>query len=148
MIGKLSRDDFRYLLVNAKSEISYMLDILEDEEALNIITYLHYEPAEFKSLIKFFDKMEKDSIASYIVKLIDFGIISLNKKNQYMITKLGQKFLEVTLQLVFEAILSKEVTDPKMERILIQKLNEKEFRQLKEERKKNKGKGMVLGLRA
>ncbi|MCE7738581.1 MAG: hypothetical protein KAU62_13395 [Candidatus Heimdallarchaeota archaeon] len=148
MFDKLTKEDFRYFLINAKRDISYILDILDDEEALNILAYLHYEPADFKKLRKFFALVEKDRLSSYITNLWDFGIIELDKNNKYSISKLGKRFLEVTIQLVFEALLSHEITDPKMKKILIQKIGEKELAQFKKDRQENKAKGLQLGLRA
>jgi len=148
MFDKLTKEDFRYFLFNAKREISYILDILEDEEALNILSYLHYEPADFKTIRKFCASVDKDQLSSYMVNLWDFGVIEIDKKNKYRITKLGKRFLEVTIQLVFESLLSHEITDPKMKKILVQKIGERELKQFKKKRQELKGKSIHFGYRA
>jgi len=123
------------------------LDILEDEDALSILSYLHYEPADFKTIKKFFASVDKDQLSSYIADLWDFGVIEIDKKNKYRITKLGKRFLEVTIQLVFESLLSQEITDPKMKKILVQKIGEKELKQFKKNKQELKGKSIHLGFR-
>ena len=93
MFSRISKDDFRYLLVNAKREISYILDILDDEDALDILNYIHYDPVSFKELRDFFDKIDLNMLSSYITTFFDFGIIEMNSKEEYQLTKLGKKFL-------------------------------------------------------
>ena len=146
MFEKLSREDLRYFLVNARKDISYLLDILEDEDALNLLTYLHYEPAKFQKIRSFFNTVNKDRLSGYITNLWDFGILEFDdKKNIFQLSKLGNKLLELLVQLVFEALLSHETSDPKMQKILIQRISEKELNQLKKEREENRAKGIQIG---
>ena len=77
----------------------------------------------------------------------DFGIIELDRKDRYQLSKTGRNFIEITVQMVFGAYINDEIVDEKMKTILIQQIGKKELTKFKEERKKNKGKGMLLGLR-
>ena len=91
MFDKLDDEDFRYLLVNSREAISYILDVLDDKDALDILAYLHYEPASFKALNTFFDKIDKNTLSSYITRLWDFGIVKYTKKEEFELTKLRYK---------------------------------------------------------
>ena len=144
MFGKFSKDDFRYLLVNAKKEISYILDLLDDEDALDILTYIHYDPVSFKELKTFFDKIEINMLSNYITTFFDFGIIELNNKEEYQLSKLGKKFLEITIQFVLEAMLSRDIEDERMNRIMIKELGVKELETLKKAKDDRKSKGFKI----
>ena len=146
MFDKLDNEDFRYLLVNSREAISYILDILDDKDALDILAYLHYEPASFKTLNNFFDKIDKNTLSSYVTKLWDFGIINYSKKEEFELTKLGKKFLQITVQFVIESLLSDEVQDEKMQKILTQRIGATELAQFKKEREENRAKGIQIGL--
>ncbi|MCG3222185.1 MAG: hypothetical protein H7641_12475 [Candidatus Heimdallarchaeota archaeon] len=144
MPEKLSKEDFKFFLLNSKKEISYIFDILDDKEALDIISFLFYEPSNFKTLKVEFGHIDKNKLSSYITNFWDFGIIEVNRHNKYQITKTGKEFFQLTIQLVVEALMSQEVTDEKMRKILVQKVGEKELKQFKKERQENKAKGMQL----
>ncbi|MCE7748978.1 MAG: hypothetical protein GPJ51_11310 [Candidatus Heimdallarchaeota archaeon] len=144
MFDKLSKDEFRYFLVNAKREISYILDLLDDEDALDILTYIHYDPVTFKDLKSFFDKIGINMLSNYITTFWDFGVIEMNRKEEYQLTKLGRKFLEITVQFVLEALLSKEITDERMKKILVQKIGENELEKFKRAKEDRKAKGIQV----
>ncbi|MHA1199267.1 MAG: hypothetical protein ACTSQF_07970 [Candidatus Heimdallarchaeaceae archaeon] len=144
MFDKLSKDEFRYFLVNAKSEISYILDLLDDDDALDILTYIHYDPVNFKDLKSFFDKIEIDTLSNYITTFWDSGIIELNNREEYQLTKSGKKFLEITVQFVLEALLNKDITDKRMKKILVQKIGKNELDKYKKARDDRKAKGIKI----
>lgn len=146
MFEKLSKEDFKFFLLNSKKEISYIFDILDDKEALDIISFLFYEPSNFKTLKVEFGYIGKNKLSSYITSFWDFGIIEINRHNKYQITKTGKKFFQLTIQLVVEALMSQEVTDEKMKKILVQKVGEKELKQFKKERQENRAKGIQLSM--
>jgi hypothetical protein len=77
--------------------------------------------------------------------LWDFGIIELDHKDRYQLTKTGKKFLEITIQLVFNAFFNDEVVDEKMKTILIQHIGKEELAKFKKEIKRNKRKGKLYG---
>lgn len=147
MFGKLSKDDFKYLLLNSKNEISSIFDLLDEPEALDILSFLYYEKATYDTLKTELSYFGKDILSNYIVQLWDFGIIELDHKDRYQLSKTGKRFLEITVHLVFGAFINEEIVDEKMKKILIQNISKKELTNFKEERKKNKGKGLLLGLR-
>ena len=146
MFEKLDKEEFRYFLVNSREAISYILDILNDKDALDILVYLHYESSTFKKLNAFFDKLDKDTVSKYVAKMWDIGILEYTEKQEFKLTKLGEKFLQITVQFVIEALLSDEVKDEKMQKILIQRIAVDELAQFKKEREENRAKGIQLGL--
>jgi len=147
MFEKLLKEDFKFFLFNAKREISYIFNMLDDQEALDIISFLFYEPSNFKTLKVEFNHLDKNKISSYVTSFWDFGIIEVNKNNKYQITKTGKKFLQLTVQLAVESLMSQEITDEKMKKILVQKIGEKELKRFKKERQENKAKGIQIGIR-
>ena len=146
MFEKLDKEDFRYFLVNSREAISYILDVLDDKDALDILAYFHYESATFKKLNEFFEKMDKDTLSSYVTKLWDFGILEYTKNEEFQLTKLGNKFLQITVQFVIESLVNEEVQDEKMKKILVQRIGADELAQFKKEREENRAKGIQLGL--
>jgi len=144
MFNIFSKDDFRYLLVNAKKEISYILDLLDDEDALDILTYIHYDPVTFKELKAFFDKIELNVLSNYITTFFDFGIIEMNNREEYQFTKLGQKFLEITIQFVLEAMLSRGISDERTNRIIAKEIGVKEIERLKKAKDDRKARGIKI----
>ncbi len=147
MFGKISKDDFKYVLLNSKKEISSIFDLLDEFEALDILSLLYFENATYDTLKIELSHFDKNILSNYVVKLWDFGIIELDRKDRYQLTKIGRNFIEITVQLVFGAYINDEVADEKMKRIFVKQIGKKELTKFKEERKKNKGKGMLLGLR-
>ncbi len=147
MFGKLSKEDFKYLLLNSKGEISSIFDLLDEPEALDILSFLYYEKATYNTLKTEFSYFGKNILSNYVVKLWDFRIIELDKKDRYQLSKTGREFLKITVQLVFGAFLNNEIADEKMKKILTKQVGKKELTKFKEERKKNKGKGIILGSR-
>lgn len=147
MFGKISKDDFKYLLSNSKSEISSIFDLLDELEALDILSFLYYEKATYGKLKTDLSHFDKNLLSTYVVKLCDFGIIELDYKDRYHLSKTGRKFLEITIQLVFDAFFNDEVVDEKMKKILIQHVGKEELAKFKKERKINKAKGRLLGRR-
>ena len=144
MFDKLSKDEFRYFLVNAKREISFILDMLDDEDAIDILTYLHYEPATYPKLKNFFDKLDSENLSYYVTNLMDYGIAELNRKHEYQITKLGNKFLQITIQFVLEAILTGEIEDEKLKDIVVQKIGEDELVKKQKAKLERKTKGIQI----
>lgn len=147
MFGRISKDDFKYLLLNSKREISSIFDLLDELEALDILSFLYYENAKYDTLKTELSHFDKNLLSTYIVELCDFGIIELDHKDKYHLTKTGRKFLEITVQLVFEAYVNDDVVDEKMKKIFIQHIGKKELTKFKEERKRNKAKGRRLSMR-
>ena len=147
MFGKISKDDFKYVLLNSKNEISSIFDLLDELEALDILSFLYFENATYETLKTEFSYFDKNILSNYVVQLWDFGIIELDRKDRYQLSKTGRNFIEITVQMVFGAYINDEIVDEKMKTILIQQIGKKELTKFKEERKKNKGKGMLLGLR-
>ncbi|NPD88409.1 MAG: hypothetical protein HGN29_06780 [Asgard group archaeon] len=146
MFEKLSKEDFKFFLLNSKKEISYIFGILDDREALDVISFLFYEPSNFKTLKAEFTHIDKNKLSSYLSNFWDFGIIEINIHDKYQITKTGKKFFQLTIQLVVESLMSHEITDEKMRKILVQKVGEKELKQFKKERQENKAKGIQLSM--
>ncbi|MHA1551872.1 MAG: hypothetical protein ACTSUP_06800 [Candidatus Heimdallarchaeaceae archaeon] len=147
MFGKISKEDFKYVLLNSKHEISSIFDLLDEFEALDILSLLYFENATYDTLKIELSHFDKNILSNYVVKLWDFGIIELDRKDRYQLTKNGRNFIEITVQLVFGAYINDDITDEKMKKIFVKQIGKKELTKFKEERKKNKGKGMVLGLR-
>ena len=147
MFGKISKDDFKYVLLNSKQEISSIFDLLDEFEALDILSLLYFENATYDTLKIELSHFDKNILSNYVVKLWDFGIIELDRKDRYQLTKTGRNFIEITVQLVFGAYINDDITDEKMKKIFVKQIGKKELTKFKEERKKNKGKGMILGLR-
>lgn len=147
MFGKISKEDFKYVLLNSKNEISSIFDLLDELEALDILSLLYFENASYDALKRELSHFDKNILSNYVVKLWDFGIIELDRKDRYQLTKTGRNFIEITVQLVFGAYINDEVADEKMKKIFVKQIGKKELTKFKEERKKNKGKGMLLGLR-
>jgi len=146
MYEKLNKDDFRYLLVNSREEISYILDILDDKDAIDILVFLNFESATFAKLKGFFDKMDKNTLSSYIARMLDFGILEYTKKQEFKLSKLGTKFLRTTVQLVIEAILSNEIQDERIKEMITQRIGVKELAQFKKDRDENRAKGHQIGM--
>jgi len=144
MFGNLSKEDFIYFLVESKDEISYIFDILEDKVALEMLTLLLYEPASFEEIKTDFSKLDKNFLSKYVANFRDFGLIELNKKDKYQLTKTGKKFLQLTVQLVIETHLTKGISDEKMKTILVRRVGEKELKRFQKERQENKAKGMQI----
>ena len=144
MFGKISKKDFSYLLLNSKSRISNIFDLLDEVETLDILSYLYYNKVDFGTLKSDLSDVDIELLSSYVVKLLDFGIIEIKKDEIYQLSKTGRKFLELTVQLVFESYLDDEIVDEKMQKIFIQHVGKKELTNFKEERKKNKAKGYQL----
>ena len=147
MFGKISKEDFKYVLLNSKNEISSIFDLLDELEALDILSLLYFENASYDTLKRELSHFDKNILSNYVVKLWDFGIIELDRKERYQLTKTGRNFIEITVQLVFGAYINDEIADEKMKKIFVKQIGKKELTKFKEERKKNKGKGMLLGLR-
>lgn len=147
MFGKISKEDFKYVLLNSKHEISSIFDLLDELEALDILSLLYFENATYDTLKNELSHFDKNLLSNYVVKLWDFGIIELDRKDRYQLTKTGRNFIEITVQLVFGAYINDEITNEKMKKIFIKQIGKKELIKFKEERKKNKGKGLLLGLR-
>lgn len=147
MFGKISKKDFKYVLLNSKKEISSIFDLLDEFEALDILSLLYFENATYDTLKIELSHFDKNILSNYVVKLWDFGIIELDRKDRYQLTKTGRNFIEITVQLVFGAYINDDITDEKMKKIFVKQIGKKELTKFKEERKKNKGKGMLLGLR-
>ncbi len=147
MFGKISKEDFKYVLLNSKNEISSIFDLLDELEALDILSLLYFENASYDTLKIELSHFDKNILSNYVVKLWDFGIIELDRKDRYQLTKIGRNFIEITVQLVFGAYINDEIADEKMKKIFVKQIGKKELTKFKEERKKNKGKGMLLGLR-
>ena len=145
MFGKLSKDDFKYLLLNSKNEISSIFDLLDEPEALDILSFLYYEKATYATLKIELSYFGKDILSNYVMKLWDFGIIELDHKDRYHLSKTGKKFLEITVYLVFGAFINDEIVDEKMKKILIQQIGKRELIKFKKERQDNKAKGIQLG---
>lgn len=146
MIGKLSKTDFQYFLFNSKEQISYIFEILDDKESLEILSFLFYEPASFKTLKVEFSHIDKETLSGYLTKFWDFGLVEINKKGLNQITKLGKQFLEVTVQLALEFAMCHEIKDSKMRKILVQKIGEKELKRFKKDRQEKKAMGIQLGI--
>ncbi len=146
MFGKISKDDFKYVLLNSKNEISSIFDLLDELEVLDILSFLYFENATYDTLKIELSHFPKNLLSNYVVKLWDFGIIELDRKDRYQLTKTGRNFLEITVQLVFSAYINDEIANEKMKKIFIQQIGKRDLTKFKEERKKNKGKGMLLGL--
>jgi DNA-binding HxlR family transcriptional regulator len=147
MFGKISKEDFKYLLSNSKREISSIFDLLDELEALDILSLLYYKKATYDKLKTDLSYFDKNILSSYVVKLLDFGIVELDHKDRYHLSKTGRKFLEITIQLVFNAFFNDEVVDEKMKKILIQHVGKEELAKFKKEMKRNKDKGRLLSLR-
>ncbi|MHA1551873.1 MAG: hypothetical protein ACTSUP_06805 [Candidatus Heimdallarchaeaceae archaeon] len=147
MFGKISKEDFKYVLLNSKNEISSIFDLLDELEALDILSFLYFENATYDTLKTEFSYFDKNLLSNYVVQLWDFGIIELDRKDRYQLTKTGKNFIETTVQLVFDAFYNDEVVDEKMKKILIQHIGKKELAKFKKERKINKAKGRLLGRR-
>ena len=146
MFGKISKDDFKYVLLNSKNEISSIFDLLDELQALDILSFLYYEKATYDTLKTEFSCFDKNLLSNYIVQLWDFGIIELDRKDRYQLSKTGRNFIEITIQLVFDAFFNDEIVDEKMKTILIQHIGKEELAKFKKEIKKNKGKGKLYGL--
>lgn len=144
MFGKIPKNDFKYILLNSKNEISSIFDLLDELEALDILSFLYYRAATFEEIKTELSSFDLDLLSTYVVNLWEFGIIDLNSKDRYQLTKTGRKFLEITVQLVFEAYINDNVVDEKMKKIFIQHIGKKELTKFKEERKRNKAKGNQL----
>ena len=146
MFGKLSRDDFKFFLTNLKDEISDLFEILDDKEAIELLSFLMFEPANIKTLKIEYSHLDKDQLYSYIANLRDFGIIKLNKKNQYELSRIGQKFLQMTIDMLLNHQFIQGVPNSKLEEIMIRKIGKKDLTKFKEDRKKYKAEGIQLGL--
>ena len=146
MFGKISKEDFKYVLLNSKNEISSIFDLLDELEALDILSFLYYEKATYDTLKTEFSCFDKNLLSNYIVQLWDFGIIELDRKDRYQLSKTGRNFIEITIQLVFDAFFNDEIVDEKMKTILIQHIGKEELAKFKKEIKKNKRKGKLYGL--
>lgn len=89
MIGKLSKEDFKYFLFNSKEQISYIFEILDDKESMEILSFLLYEPADFKTLKVEFSHIDKEKLSGYLTNFWDFGLVEINEKGKNHITKIG-----------------------------------------------------------
>ncbi len=145
MFKKISKEDFKYLLSNSKNEISTIFDLLDELEALDILSFLYIEKATYSTLKTELSYFPKKLLSNYVVKLWDFGIIEIDNKDRYQLTKTGKKFLEITVQLVFSAFINNEVNDERMRKIFIQQIGKRELTRFKKERLDNKAKGIQLG---
>ena len=145
MLGKISKDDLKYLLLSSKKEIAHIFDLLDEPESLDILSFLYNEAATYENLKAEFSYFGKDILSNYVVKLWDFAIIELDRKDRYQLSKTGRKFLEITAQIVFEAYLNNEFVDETMNKIFIQQIGKKELTKFKKERQDNKAKGIQLG---
>ncbi len=146
MFGKLSRDDFKFFLANLKDEISNLFEILDDKEAIELLSFLMFEPANIKTLKIEYSHLDQDLLYSYIANLRDFGIIKLNKKNQYELSKIGYKFLQMTIDMLLNHQFIQGIPNSKLEEIMIRKIGKKDLTKFKEDRKKYKAEGIQLGL--
>lgn len=146
MFGKLSRDDFKFFLANLKEEISNLFEILDDKEAIELLSFLMFEPANMKTLKIEYSHLDKNLLYSYIANLRDFGIIKLNKKNQYELSKTGHKFLQMTIEMLLNHQFIQGVPNSKLEEIMIRKIGKKDLEKFKEDRKKYKAEGIHLGI--
>lgn len=146
MFGKLSRDDFKFFLTNLKDEISNLFEILDDKEAIELLSFLMFEPANMKTLKIEYSHFDKNLLYSYIANLRDFGIIKLNKKNQYELSKTGHKFLQMTIEMLLNHQFIQGVPNSKLEEVMIRKIGKKDLEKFKEDRKKYKAEGIQLGL--
>jgi len=146
MFGKLSRDDFKFFLTNLKDEISNLFEILDDKEAIELLSFLMFEPANIKTLKIEYSHLDMDLLYGYIANLRDFGIIKLNKKNQYELSKTGYKFLQMTIDMLLNHQFIQGVPNSKLEEIMIRKIGKKDLTKFKEDRKKYKAEGIQLGL--
>ncbi|MHA1346128.1 MAG: hypothetical protein ACTSVO_14840 [Candidatus Heimdallarchaeaceae archaeon] len=144
MFGKIPKSDFKYILLNSKNEISSIFDLLDELETLDILSFLYYRASTFEELKTELSSFDLNLLSTYVVNLWEFGIIELDSKDRYQLTKTGRKFLEITVQLVFEAYINDNVVDEKMKKIFIQHIGKKELTKFKEERKRNKAKGNQL----
>ncbi|MBY9000853.1 MAG: hypothetical protein KGD64_08075 [Candidatus Heimdallarchaeota archaeon] len=147
MFGKIPKDDFKYLLLNSKNEISSIFDLLDELEALDILSFLYYEKSTYERLKTELSSLDMDLLSNYVVKLWDFGIIEIDSKDRYQLSKTGRKFLEITVQLIFDAYINNEIVDEKMKKIFIQHIGKEELTKFKKERQKNKEKGRQLSMR-
>jgi DNA-binding HxlR family transcriptional regulator len=145
MFGNLSKEDFIYFLVESKEEISYIFDVLDDKVALEMLTLLLYEPASFEEIKNDFSKLDKNFLSKYVADFRDFGLIVLNNKDKYQLTKTGRKFLQLTVQLVIETHLTKGISDEKMKTILVRRVGEKEIKKFQRDRQENIAKGLQAG---
>ncbi len=146
MFGKLSRDDFKFFLANLKDEISNLFEILDDREAIELLSFLMFEPANMKTLKIEYSHLDKDLLYSYIANLRDFGIIKLNKKSKYELSKIGYKFLQMTIDMLLNHQFIQGVPNSKLEEVMIRKIGKKDLEKFKEDRKKYKAEGIQLGL--
>jgi len=146
MFGKLSRDEFKFFLGNLKDEISNLFEILDDKEAIELLSFLMFEPANIKTLKIEYSHLDKDLLYSYIANLRDFGIIKLNKKNQYELSKMGYKFLQMTIDMLLNHQFIQGVPNSKLEEVMIRKIGKKDLEKFKEDRKKYKAEGIQIGL--
>ena len=105
-----------------------------------------FEPANMKTLKIEYSHLDKDLLYSYIANLRDFGIIKLNKKNQYELSKTGYKFLQMTIDMLLNHQFIQGIPNSKLEEIMIRKIGKKDLTKFKEDRKKYKAEGIQLGL--
>lgn len=145
MIGKLSKEDFKYFLFNSKEQISYVFEILDDKESLEILSFLLYEPADFKTLKVEFSHISKEKLSGYLTNFWDFGLVEIDEKGKNYISKIGKQFLQTSVILALEFLMCHEVKDEKIKKILVQKIGERELKKFKKMRQEKRAMGVQIG---
>ena len=147
MFGKISKENFRYLLVNSKGRIAFIFDILDEIEALDILSYIYYNNVNFETLKADMSDIELEVLSGYIVRFLELGILEIKSDETYELSKTAKKFLELTVQLIFESYVDNRVADEKMNKIFVKQVGKKELDKFRKDRQENKAKGLQLSLR-
>ena len=118
-------------MANLKDEISNLFEILDDKEAIELLSFLMFEPANMKTLKIEYSHLDKDLLYSYIANLRDFGNIKLNKKSKYELSKISYKFLQMTIDMLLNHQFIQGVPNSKLEEVMIRKIGKKILRSSK-----------------
>ena len=100
MFREFKKKDLQHAIsINSKYLIA-LFNFLSDPYTLPIMSVLAVEHLSFKALKVDFSDLDKNTLASYLVTLSEFGYVGIKKNGEYFLTEEGEDLLISSLKTV------------------------------------------------